>query len=97
LAIAARSRGSRDDAGVQPSAVRLDQVRRPQRVARAQADQLAVRVGGHAVRVPQVAGAQRAIPAPTQVALHALLVDVDGQLAARGIQRRAIRGPIHNA
>ena len=45
----------------------------------------------------EMTGVQRAIPAAEQVTLHALLVDVDGQLAARGIQWRAIRRPIHHA
>jgi hypothetical protein len=35
----------RNEAGVQPFALRLDQVRRPQGMARAQADQSAVLVG----------------------------------------------------
>jgi hypothetical protein len=64
-------------------------------MTRAQADQLAVLIRRQAVRTEQVGRGERAIPAAAQMALHALLLRINLQLASHRVQRRAIESAVH--
>ena len=89
-----------DNAGIggkplaQQRAAPLRQRRRLQRASRGQPDEHAVGGGVEPVRVAHVRAGQIAEGAPAQMADHRRAVGLDEQLAARRVQRRAVRSPV---